>query len=65
MARRGIKFLRDRKHFLKRLSIEKQIALLIKDIKTHEYMLKNAAEGRLDTLDAIAVLKKEQKRSRL
>jgi len=64
-VRRGIELLRKRNQFLKRLSIEQQINVLNDDIKGYEYMMGTAAESRLNTMDAIAVLKKEQNRSKL
>ena len=65
MARRGIRFLRKKGWLLKNKPIEKQIALLKKDLQSCDSMIRSGMESRLDILDAVTVLKKEQKRSRL
>ncbi len=65
MARRGIKLLRARHRWFKNMPIEKQMDFLNEDVELYENMIREGKEKKLNVLDAIAVLKKEQKQSRL
>ncbi len=65
MARRGIELLRKRHRWFKNIPIEKQMDFLNEDVELYEDMIREGKEKKLNVLDAIAVLKKEQKRSRL